>query len=169
MHKHTRSENVPDHIHHADCGCQNPARRDFLLRAAASSIVAGLPSGFAVAAGHGSNIHRISGRVWVNGHPAGKGTTIRAGDEVVTGHDGVVIFALEQDVFLLRANSRLRVQARDGIYDSLKLAFGRLLGVFESNGRGRSVATPVMTAGIRGTGCYVETDESISYFCDCYG
>ncbi|MGB0721770.1 MAG: hypothetical protein ACPGU7_05170 [Gammaproteobacteria bacterium] len=159
----------PLHAHGSDCGCSDPGRRDFLLRCAAAAIVSTLPAPIAVAAGRGANIHRLQGRVWVNGTVAGRDTAIRPGDEVVTGHDGTVIFALDNDVFLLRANSRMRVEARDGVYHSLKLAFGRLLGVFESNARPRTVATPVMTAGIRGTGCYVETDNAISYFCDCYG
>jgi hypothetical protein len=48
-----------------------------------------------------------------------------------------------------------------------RLVTGRLLSVF---GRGdKRLLTPTATIGIRGTACYLETNDSKSYFCLCYG
>jgi len=44
---------------------------------------------------------------------------------------------------------------------------GGLLAVF---GKGnRQIETSVATAGIRGTGCYIQAEERRNYFCLCYG
>jgi hypothetical protein len=44
---------------------------------------------------------------------------------------------------------------------------GGLLAVF---GKGsRQLTTPTAAIGIRGTGCYIETEERRTYFCLCFG
>jgi hypothetical protein len=49
----------------------------------------------------------------------------------------------------------------------LRVVTGGLLSVF---GKGsRRLATTTATIGIRGTGCYIETDSAKTYFCLCFG
>ena len=43
---------------------------------------------------------------------------------------------------------------------------GGLLAVWKGN---RQIETSVATAGIRGTGCYIEVEKRRTYFCLCYG
>jgi hypothetical protein len=65
-----------------------------------------------------------------------------------------------------RENSTIRYG--DGIgADTLRVITGKLLSVF---GKGnRLLVTPTATIGIRGTGCYIESEQTRTYFCLCYG
>jgi hypothetical protein len=50
----------------------------------------------------------------------------------------------------------------------MRVVTGGLLSVFGRCAR-RQILTPTATIGIRGTGCYIETDAAKSYFCLCFG
>lgn len=110
-------------------------------------------------------LRRIKGEVAVNGEPAAEGRLIRPGDRVVTGADGEAIYVIGQDAFLQRAGSEVHFPMDAAAF--LRIVTGRLLSVF---GKGdKRLVLPTATVGIRGTGCYVETDARRSYFCLCYG
>ncbi|MCE9641710.1 MAG: hypothetical protein K8S22_16460, partial [Betaproteobacteria bacterium] len=69
------------------------------------------------------------------------------------------------NAFLQRQSSR--VEFGVSIESFLRVVAGGLLAVF---GKGaRMLSTPVAAIGIRGTGCYIETDEKKTYFCLCFG
>lgn len=137
-------------------------RRRLLLAAGAGIVLA--PSEVLAA----RSVHRLEGDVWANGRSVDFHSTIRPGDLIETGENSYIVFSVDRDVFMLRANSRLQLQAKRGFLESLLLTAGGLLSAFEP-GRPRIVQSPVATAGIRGTGCYMETDAESTYFCNCYG
>lgn len=162
-------------------------RRLFLVRVLASGAFAMTPTlvplSFAWAEIPGSlpagrSIYRIKGDVRVNRQPASIDTLITAGDRIETGADGLVIFVVGQDAFLLRSNSSLQLApetASGGEAGALeraavalmRLATGKVLSVFGKSDH--TIVTPVATIGIRGTGIYVESAPDESYVCTCYG
>ncbi len=110
--------------------------------------------------------NRINGEVSVNGQPAVEGTPIKRGDVVSTGAGAHAVYVLGDNAFLQRANSQVDFGAGSAA-TFLRVVTGGLLSVF---GKGRrQLATPTATIGIRGTGCYIETDARKSYFCLCFG
>ncbi|TAN47072.1 MAG: hypothetical protein EPN21_18495 [Methylococcaceae bacterium] len=116
----------------------------------------------------GRSIYRIEGEVSVNGLAADAQTLISANDQVQTGPNGQVIFAVGQDAFILRPRSELHLTGRDGlIVHGLRLLTGGLLSVFGK--REHAIQTAHATIGIRGTGVYVESQPEQSYVCTCYG
>ncbi len=149
-----------------------PRRRLLAVLAAAGVTLPALPLLIRemMAAGTlpgGKGIVRLEGDVRVNGKPAAVGQTVRAGDVVETGRDGQTVFVIGEDAFLLRAASRLELQGDNLVVNGLRILTGKLLSVF---GKGRKlVVTSTATAGIRGTGLYVEADAQKSYICTCYG
>ena len=111
-------------------------------------------------------ISRITGEVSINGAPARDGALIKSGDVVLTGAGAHAVYVYEDNAFLQRANSRVDF-GDSAVATFLRVVTGGLLSVF---GRGnRRLGTPTATIGIRGTGCYIETDERKSYFCLCFG
>ena len=101
----------------------------------------------------------------MNGKPAAKGAPVAAGDVVETGNGARAIYIIGDNAFLQRQNSR--VEFGNTIETFLRIVTGGLLSVF---GKGsRELTTPVATIGIRGTGCYIEADQSKAYFCLCFG
>lgn len=118
----------------------------------------------------GQSIHKLRGKVWVNGKLANLKTRIGPNDSVRTGSQSRVSFVVGNDAFLLRSNSHLKMAARNstGGLGLLRLLTGKLLGVY-GKGPQRAVKTVTATIGIRGTGVYVEADEQRSYVCTCYG
>ena len=109
----------------------------------------------------------VVGELYVNGFRAAPGTTIKPGDRVLTGPDSRVTFAVGADAFLLRQLTSLQIDG-SALISGLRLLTGGLLGVF-GRGGSRTIRTPTVTAGIRGTGIYVEASSIMSYFCTCYG
>jgi len=110
-------------------------------------------------------IIKISGEVSVNGRPAREGAPIARGDTVSTAAGAHVVYVIEDSAFMQRANSR--VDFGESVATFMRVVTGGLLSVF---GRGRrQIATTTATIGIRGTGCYIETDAAKSYFCLCFG
>jgi len=106
------------------------------------------------------------GDVSVNGKPAIKGSPVAPGDIVETGKGARAVYLIDDNVFLQRQNSR--VEFGNSIETFLRIVTGGLLSVFGKGGS-RKITTPTAAIGIRGTGCYIETDEKKTYFCLCFG
>src|SRR6476620_3097839 len=105
------------------------------------------------------------GEVLVDGKPATKGSAVAPGDVVETGKGARAVYLIGDNAFLQRQNSR--VEFGNSVETFLRIVTGGLLAVF---GKGnRRLETPVATIGIRGTGCYIESDERKTYFCLCFG
>ncbi|PWT71367.1 MAG: hypothetical protein C5B46_08265 [Proteobacteria bacterium] len=147
-------------------GKRGKGRREFLLGTVAIGAALTLP-GTARAA----EIRELSGGVKVNGKPAKRSTHIRPGDVVETAAGAKVSFVIGDDAFLLREQSKIALErppvAKSSVITGLRVLTGGLLAVF---GKGsKRVETPTATAGIRGTGIYVEAGTTESYLCTCYG
>jgi len=143
-----------------------PHRRRFLAASAAWGAALLIP-GRARAA----DVRELAGSVKVNGKAATRKTRVRPGDVVETGPKSKVVFVIGQDAFLLREQSRLNVgkskAGKEAVIAGLRLVTGALLAAF---GKGaRTIETATATAGIRGTGVYIETSPTETYFCTCYG
>ena len=120
-----------------------------------------------------SSIHDLRGDVRVNGKPIDKSAVIRAGDTVVTTSSGYVVFVVGQDAFMLRERGELRLEPNSSesrLVVGLRLVTGALGAVFGKRASGAAkIVAPTVTAGIRGTGVYLETRGEGTYFCTCYG
>jgi len=148
------------------CGANHepdPARRALL---AAAGGVAALTLAFP-AATRGAQLGEVVGELYVNGFRAPPGTVIRPGDRVLTGPDTSQTFAIGQDAFMMKPLTSLQIEGNLFVA-GLRVLTGGLLGVFGRGGN-RTVRTATVTAGIRGTGIYVEASSIMSYFCTCYG
>lgn len=111
-------------------------------------------------------MHKVSGSVTVNGRPAQAGTVVGAGDTVVTGAGGEAIYVIGQDAYLQREKSTVSF-AGGAAVGVMRVLTGKILSVF---GKGeKKLETATATIGIRGTGCYIESEEKRVYFCLCYG
>jgi hypothetical protein len=142
-----------------------PRRRGFMLAGIGAGTLLMLPR--IAAAGE---ISALKGTVTVNGRPADVKTPVFSGDTVETGKDSQLIFKLNDDAFLLRHSSTLRLEKKtqyDPLISGLRLLTGALAVVF---GKGpKKIYAHTFTAGIRGTGIYLESAPDVSYFCTCYG
>jgi hypothetical protein len=111
-------------------------------------------------------MHRLSGKVEVNGRPARQGMAILAGDTITTGSDGEAIYIIGNDAYLQRDRSTVTLTS-NALTNGLRVLNGKLLSVF---GKGtKQIETSTATIGIRGTGCYIEAAPDKVYFCLCYG
>lgn len=135
----------------------------------AQSLLGGVPRQLPA----GQSFYRISGAVTVDNEPANLGTQVRPGSTVETGDDSEAIFAVGTQAMLLRARSRVVIEAEPSPSDPVALVITglRLLGKVLSVSRnsGMRVQTSTATIGIRGTGWYAESDPDLTYFCTCYG
>lgn len=142
-----------------------PRRRGFVLAALGASSLLALPR--VAAAGE---ISSLRGSIRVNGRAADLKTPIFSGDTVETASGSQLIFTLNEDAFLLRANSTMRLEKKtqfDPLISGLRLITGALAVAF---GKGpKKIYAQTFTAGIRGTGIYLESKPEVSYFCTCYG
>ncbi|MGE0873346.1 MAG: twin-arginine translocation signal domain-containing protein [Burkholderiales bacterium] len=147
------------------------SRRDFLGGAAGLAAGALLP--VSVRAQSSDSIHELRGDVRVNGKRIDERAVIRPGDVVLTTASGYVVFAIGKDAFMLRERSELRLEPAPEqplLVQGLRLLTGALGAVFGKRARtGALIHAPTVTAGIRGTGCYLETRGDGTYFCTCYG
>jgi hypothetical protein len=147
-------------------------RRSWLKALAAAGLLqgAGLSGVIRDALANGSNpiqagLRKVTGKVTVNGRVVGEGARISAGDTVTTGPGAEAIYVIGQDAFLQRADTEIVFGENAAAF--LRVVTGRVLSVF---GRGaKQLTVPTATIGIRGTGCYIEAEESRTYFCLCYG
>ena len=115
-----------------------------------------------------AEIRTLEGDVRVNDRPATVGTAVRPGDTIVSGRGSYAIWTLENDVFLIRQNSRQQIAGAQTTATLFRLVTGKLLSVFQPGG-GRTLTAATATIGIRGTGCYLEAYRDRAYFCLCYG
>jgi hypothetical protein len=142
-------------------------RRQFLSGAAVLAGGALLP----LSAAAQGTIHDLAGEVRVNGRRIDRADAIRGGDVIVTGGSGVLWFTLGGDAFFVRPRSELRLvraSARDTLIGALRLISGAVGATF-ARGAARSLHTPTVTVGIRGTGVYLETSARETYACTCFG
>ncbi len=111
-------------------------------------------------------IHHVKGEVMVDNAHASIGLVIRPGQTVTTGPGAEAVYVLGSDAFVQRQNSKVSFSDSSGA-DVMRVISGTILSVF---GRGkRQIVTNTAVIGIRGTGCYIETDATRTYFCLCYG
>ena len=88
-------------------------------------------------------------------------------DFIVTKKNSKVTFKIGKDAFMAKENTTLLFSDRNNI-KTLKVLKGGVLAVFKT-GNKFSLKTKNMTAGIRGTGVYLENIKDKSYYCTCYG
>ena len=117
-----------------------------------------------------TGVRTVSGEVTVNGNAAAQGAQVRAGDSVVTGPNGDVVFVVGRDAFMIRPDSRVDLLRRgnSALLTGLRVVTGRILSVF-SPGRRREIESLTATIGIRGTAVYIEAEADRTYVCTCYG
>jgi hypothetical protein len=142
-------------------------RRSVLQTLALSTWVAWAQQ--AIAAGQAPmppGLRRVRGEVQINGLAAREGQVVLPGDTLSTGPQSEVIVVMGANAFLVRDNTRLAWLA-DIATGVLRVLSGRVLAVFGPGAQ--RIETPTATIGIRGTGCYIESDSEQIYFCLCYG
>lgn len=110
-------------------------------------------------------IRRMRGSVLVDGTPARVGTVVAPGAVVTTERDSEAAYVIGADAFLQRADSHVEIGGAATVF---RIVTGALMSVFRP-GAAKTVQTRAVTAGIRGTGCYVHVEEHRTYFCLCYG
>jgi hypothetical protein len=120
-----------------------------------------------------SNVVEFVGDILLNGRRMLLQQTVQTGDEIQTGPGSRLVFVIGDAAFHVRQNSRLRVErgATLNAVSLLRLLTGAVVSVFGRSGN-RSIVTPTLTAGIRGTGVYTEIMDDQggrTYFCNCYG
>ncbi len=117
-----------------------------------------------------TGVRTVTGEVSVNGAPAAQGTQVRAGDSVVTGPNGDVVFVVGRDAFMVRGGSNIELlrTGNSSVLKGLRIVTGKILSVF-SPGRPREMQSLTATIGIRGTALYVEAEADRTYVCTCYG
>jgi hypothetical protein len=138
-------------------------RRHFLAAAASGGLL--IPLDVLAA---NDQVHDLRGTVTINNRAATWKSDVLPGDRVVTGADGHVVFVMGQDAIMLRSRSELVIERYEESQGLLKLVTGALGAVF-GRGRPRRILAGAATAGIRGTGVYMETRGDATYFCTCWG
>ncbi|MDT7516095.1 iron dicitrate transport regulator FecR [Rhodoferax mekongensis] len=145
-------------------------RRSFLQAAAAWTAMGGAAAAHAQSR---SNIVQLVGDALLNGNRLRPEQAIQSGDQITTGPASNLIFVIGNSSFHVRQNSTLTVErgATLSTVGMLRLLTGAVISVW-GKGNARSIVTPTVTAGIRGTGVYTEVfadQDNRSYFCNCYG
>jgi hypothetical protein len=130
--------------------------------------------GFAAAqAQQRSNIVAMQGDALLNGVPLRREQVIQTGDHLETGPGSDLSFVVGNAAFHVRENSRITVERGQTLntVSLLRMLTGAVISAW-GRGTSRSIVTPTLTAGIRGTGVYTEIFPQQawrSYFCNCYG
>jgi hypothetical protein len=145
-------------------------RRDVVKAAAAWVAMGGLE---AAVAQQRSNVVRQTGDALLNGARLLPDQAIQTGDQLQTGPGSSLVFALGNASFLVRQNTSMTVErgATLNAASVLRLVTGAVASIW-NKGASRSIITPTLTAGIRGTGVYAEVlpqENNRTYFCNCYG
>lgn len=140
------------------------ARRHFIRAAAAGAAGLLVPL---EALAEPDQVHDLKGKVSINNRPATWKSDVLPGDRITTGSDGHFVFVMGQDAFMVRSRSEIVIE-RHGDDGLLRLLTGALGAVF-GRGRRRQIVAANVTAGIRGTGVYLETRGDGTYFCTCWG
>jgi hypothetical protein len=160
----------------------DPRRRILIQALAAGVFAGGIAGGPAMAQqffgstprklSAGRSIYRLSGAVTVDGQPATIDTRIFPTSVVETGKDGEVVFAVGENAFIMRPNSRMQLEPSKreaNLLSGLNLLAGKVLSVFAKSRDPIRMTTKVASIGIRGTGVYMESEPDQTYFCTCYG
>jgi hypothetical protein len=150
-----------------------PLRRHLLQAAGLWAATGGWQAAWAQApASLQSRIVALRGDVLRNGARLTAQDAIAAGDRLETGPGSRVVLTVGDSAFLVRENTHLALEGDSPVaVRVLRLLHGAVASVW-SRGTDRRVITPTLTAGIRGTGVYVEVlpeQDFRSYFCNCYG
>ncbi|MES2401956.1 MAG: iron dicitrate transport regulator FecR [Pseudomonadota bacterium] len=145
-------------------------RRD-TLKAAAAWVAMG--SFGAAVAQQRTNVVQLTGDALLNGSRLLPGQTIQTGDQLQTGPGSSLIFVMGNASFLVRQNSMMTVERGASLtaVSLLRIVTGAVASIWNKGGS-RSIVTPTLTAGIRGTGVYTEVlpqQDNRTYFCNCYG
>ena len=155
-------------------------RREYLIRliacGAAGLVPAQLAQAFWFSSGPDKlpddrSIQSIKGDVLVNEQPADMETRIRAGDRIETRQRSEIVFAVGDDSFILRSNSRMQLDGENFFVQGMRLLTGALLTALAPRraADGMTVSASTATIGIRGTGVYLEAEPDLTYVCTCYG
>ncbi|MDZ7921948.1 FecR domain-containing protein [Rhodoferax sp.] len=144
-----------------------PYRRNILQALGAASVASCMVQALAMGARPLSpGIRSLKGTVRVNGSPAQEGQLVLNGDTIATGKASEVVYVMGNNAYLMREDSQVQF-ASEGITAVLRVVTGKVLAVF---GPGKlRIDMPTATVGIRGTACYIETTDTSTYFCLCYG
>lgn len=145
-------------------------RREVMSAAAAWLATGGLAT---ATAQQRSNVVQLSGDALLNNSRLRPGQAIQTGDQVQTGPGANLVFVMGNASFLVRQNTMMTVERGDTLnaVSLLRMVTGAVASVW-SKGSNRSIITPTLTVGIRGTGVYTEVlpeQDNLSYFCNCYG
>ena len=145
-------------------------RRNVIKAAAAWIAMGGLPAAMAQ---QRSNVVQQTGDALLNGNRLQPGQTIQTGDQIQTGPGASLVFVMGNSSFLVRQNSIMIVErgATLNAVSLLRIVSGAVASIWNKGGS-RSIVTPTLTAGIRGTGVYTEVfpqQDNRTYFCNCYG
>lgn len=118
-----------------------------------------------------SNIVEMRGDIAVNGRRLAPDGVIQTGDRVQAGPGSSAGFTIGRDAFLIRPNTDLTLSRGSSLFfiSGARLITGALLAVFGRSELPRALVAPTVTAGIRGTGFYVEVRPDSTYFCTCFG
>jgi hypothetical protein len=140
-------------------------RRHFLRAAGAATSGLLLPL---AAFGAPDQVHDLRGKVTINNRQATLKSEVFPGDRIVTGSDGHFVFVMDnRDAIMVRSRSEIVIEryADEGLLRVITGALGAVFG----RGRRRQILAANVTAGIRGTGIYLETRGDGTYFCTCWG
>jgi hypothetical protein len=145
-------------------------RRDFLKSAALWIAAGGWTAAHAQA--RGNVVHQV-GDATVNGTRLLAGQALQTGDTIATGPRSTLIFVVGLSAFHMRQNTSMTLERGSSLntVSILRLLTGAVVSAW-GKGRPRTITTPTMTAGIRGTGVYTEIFDDMqgrTYFCNCYG
>ena len=110
---------------------------------------------------------KIEGNVLINGKKATTKMKVNLGDYIVTSKKSKIIFNIGEDAFMAKGKSEFIIEQGDNVR-KINVISGGLLGVFKKGSKYK-LSTENMTAGIRGTGVYIQSKDHKSYFCTCYG
>ncbi len=149
-----------------NCCLEDYQRRRLLMATLAAGGLLLLPS-----KSWAGGIRDLAGEVWINRRKVKKNSSVLPGDTIETGSGAMIAFVVGNDAYVLRENARLELEGgrKDTVARALRLFTGGLLAVFGKSSTPRQLHTQTVTAGIRGTGIYMEAEASRTYFCTCYG
>ena len=109
-----------------------------------------------------------TGEVFIDGMPLKNVKQLKLNATIETKPNASVRFSIHKNAFLLKESTRVRFShKKNGVLEGIEVLNGALLGVFDKGKK--TIKTPTVTAGLRGTGVFVRARKNYTYFCDCYG
>jgi len=115
-------------------------------------------------------IHKLIGKVLINGIRANIDSIVSPNDEIVVPEDSELVFTLGEDAYLLHGNTQVKVgPIKRGVASSMRLVTGKMLSVFKKRETKTELASSMATMGIRGTAVYMEASPDKLHTCTCYG